>query len=154
MLFVKGLPESITDKELKEQFQHLTGPRWRSYLAGCGSIGVCDIIRVTNHDTGEVEFHGLVEIQPAKLALRAIRELHGSTIRGHTIEVRRYQQRSPLRGKYMYDVEPEVDIEQNDRRRGNLSIELIPSAKTSRYLHRLFGPTDVFALKKPGRSPA
>jgi hypothetical protein len=154
MLFVKGLPESITDRELKMQFQHLTGPRWRSYLAGCGSIGVCDIIRVTNHETGEVEFHGLVEVQPAKLALRAIRELHGSKIRGHSIEVHRYQQRSPLRGKYSYNVEMEADNPRDERRRDNLSIELVPSAQTFGFFQRLFGPSDAFALKKPRRHPA
>ena len=154
MLFVKGLPESITHRELKAQFKHLTGPRWRSYLAGNGSIGVCDIVRVTNHDTSEVEFHGLVEIQPAKLALRAIRELHGSAIRGHTIEVRRYHQRSPLRGKYMYDAEPAAVDNLDERRRENLGIELIASTRAFRYFPRLFGPSDVFALKKPRRHPA
>ncbi len=52
------------------------------------------------------------------------------------------------------NVQPEPEIEQDDRRRDNLSIELIPSAQASRYFHRLFGPTDVFALKKPDRNPA
>ena len=126
MLFVTGLSDSVTRKDLKSIFRHLIKSRWQARWSGQGLIRSCDIVRITDRDTGNVEYHGLVELQPAKLALRAIRELSGTEIGGHPIEIRRYYHRSPLRDQLRYAPEGEsVERVRDERRRPNLTIELV-----------------------------
>jgi RNA recognition motif-containing protein len=125
MLVVTGLSDGVTRKELKSIFRHLIKSSWRARWSGQGLIRSCDIVRITDRDTGKVEYHGLVELQPAKLALRAIRELSGTEIGGKPIKIRRYH-RSPLHNQHRYVPEGEsAERIRDDRRRPNLMVELV-----------------------------
>jgi hypothetical protein len=90
------------------------------------SICTCTILRLTDQANGTVEHHGLVEVQPARAAMRAIEDLNGRVLRGAQIQVRRYHHRSPLRdrrrNKIAHD-HPENRLK--DRRRANIKIDLV-----------------------------
>ncbi len=134
VLFVRGLPESTTHNDIKSLFERLSSPRWQVRLTGVGGVCSCDIVQITNRKSESVEYHAMVEIQPAKLALRAIRELNGSLVHGHRIEVHRYHHRSPNRDRRRD--EPELwskpqgsESDENrrtvERRREYLQIDLV-----------------------------
>ena len=54
----------------------------------------CNILRITDRATGSVEYHGLVEVRPARIALQAIQILNGQEFGGRAIAVRRYRHRT------------------------------------------------------------
>jgi hypothetical protein len=126
MLFLRRIPEGVTRKELKRFL--------RSGVAGLGSqpfslrTAVCDcsILCITDPESGTREFHGLVEVQPAPTAMRAIEALNGEHLRGQPIEVRRYRHRSPPRDDGRATATPANGAAAApDRRRRNLKIDLV-----------------------------
>ncbi len=155
MLFVTGLSERVTRNELISIFRHLIKSSWRTRWAHRDPIRSCNIVRITDRDSGDVEYHGLVELQPAKLALSAIRELSGAEIGGNRIEIRRYF-RSPLHNQLRYAMESKSAVRiRDDRRRSNLKIELVEHQGTALMpsLTRWLRPRPVedYELKEPGR---
>jgi RNA recognition motif-containing protein len=135
VLFIKGLPESTTKSDIRSLFQRLKNRHWGLPLTGKSALCSCDILRITNPISKSVEYHAMVEIHPAKLALRAIRELNGALIRGHPVELHRYHHRSPIRDRRREENElnapPPQDADAGDnrraldRRRENLQVELV-----------------------------
>jgi hypothetical protein len=146
VLFISGLPESIAPDVLRLKFQNLLQTRRHWGFSSGGSIGSCDIVRIVDLNSEEVEFHALVEIQPAKFALQAIKMLDGCLIDGHKLEVRRYNHRSSFRerrvdgsGKMLVNA---ANDRAGDRRRDGLRIELVEWRSTPRFpsLGRIFHP--------------
>ncbi len=82
VLFLRHLPCDVSRRELKE-FVHVhlrrAGVRGTLLLQLCSH---CSILRVTDLSRGSEEYHGLVEIQPAGLALQAIDILNGKQFAG------------------------------------------------------------------------
>lgn len=131
VLFLRHLPCDVSRRELKE-FVHVhlrrAGVRGTLLLQLCSH---CSILRVTDLSRGSEEYHGLVEIQPAGLALQAIDILNGKHVCGKPIEVRRYRHRSPwgeLRARRAGEESGTEDLPPMiERRRQNLKIELVES---------------------------
>jgi hypothetical protein len=89
----------------------------------------CRILRITDQAAGTVEYHGLVEVQPARIALQAIQILNGKEIGRTPIEVRRYRHRSAW-GEHQHRSDSFrggalVARPLLERRRGNVKIELL-----------------------------
>jgi RNA recognition motif-containing protein len=154
VLFIKGLPESATQADIESLFERLGSPRWRVRLTGQGGVCSCDIVRIVNRESELIEYHAMVEIQPAKLALRAIRELNGALVHGQRIELHRYHHRSPIRDRRRQSFEEEVTknfLQPGDnrrsleRRRRNLRIDLVHTADKARLsgLSRMFLPNRI-----------
>lgn len=120
VLIIKGLPDTATRAELKTLCKRTTGCGWRTALPGKGNIGCCDILRITDRENGQVEYHGVVEIHPANLGLKAMKELDGTFYQGRRLEVRRYRQRSSL---LQQDINTEAAA--HNRRRDHLSVDLV-----------------------------
>jgi hypothetical protein len=136
VLFIRHLPRDVSRRDLKA-FVH-------SELRRAGVRGTLllhlrssfSILRITDLAKGSEEYQGLVEIQPARLALQAIDLLNGKHLCGKPVEVRRYRHRSPwgehrarredgTSGGYEsagHEVTPMIE-----RRRQNLKIELVES---------------------------
>ena len=155
MLIVTGLTERATRKELKSIFQSLIKNHRGSGWNGQGTIRSCEIIRITDSSNDSVEYHGLVELQPAKLALLAARELNGTEIGGKPIGVHRYQHRSSLSNQHCYLQSGEESNQAgDDQRRSSLTIELMSDGGAT-LLPSLFRwltpPKEVFRLKDPER---
>jgi RNA recognition motif-containing protein len=125
MVFFRGLPENTTRKELRQFVIPAIKNTPERHLALKGSVLSCTVLRLTDPASGAREFHGLVEIQPAKAALHAIALLNGQELGGRRIEVRRYQPRSAVSRRRLgsalaEDLEDGID----DERRRNLKIDL------------------------------
>ena len=118
MLFLRGLPENLTRKELKAFIQSAVKSAGNRSFSFKATVCTCTILRITDRSNGTVEHHGLVEVQPAKAAMQAIEELNGKELKGVPIEVRRYHHRTPLRdrrrNKIAYD---QAECRQQERRR-------------------------------------
>jgi hypothetical protein len=126
MLFLRGLPEDLTRREFKAFVQTAMKGLDSRTFSFKANVCSCAILRITDHTNGGVEHHGLVEIQPAKAAMRAIEELDGKHLKGARIEVRRYHHRSPLRDRRGSKKElGSPDNRQKERRRGNVKIDLV-----------------------------
>jgi len=154
VLFIKGLPESTTQGDIKALFDRLSSPRWRIRLTGPAGLCSCDIVRITSRESGQAEYHAMAEVQPAKLALRAIRELNGALVHGQRIELHRYHHRSPIRDRRRDQFESESQIQSGDsdanrraleRRRGSLQIDLVDQhgKQALSGLGRMFQPSHV-----------
>lgn len=126
MLFLKGLPDQITRRELKAFVQGALKDSGRRLLTSKPTVCNCAILRITDPERGNSELHGLVEVQPAKAAMLAIEELDDTELKGARIGVRRYQHRSPLRDRRKSPSNVDgPDSRQDERRRKNLRIELV-----------------------------
>lgn len=128
MLFLRGLPENLTRKELKAFIQSAVESADNRSFYFKVTVCTCTILRITDQSNGSVEHHGLVEIQPAKAAMQAIEVLNGKDFKGARIEARRYHHRTPLRDrrreKITYD---QAENRQKERRRRNIKIDLVGS---------------------------
>jgi hypothetical protein len=126
MLFVRGLPEDVSGKELKHFIQTAVRELDSRPFSLKATVCNCNIVCVSDREDDSRNYHGLVEVQPAKAAIDAIGALNGRELRGHKIEVRRYQHRSPLRDQR--DEPAGYTGESADlyeRRRRNLRIDLV-----------------------------
>lgn len=126
MLFLRKIPEGVTRKELKAFIQRTVKEFDNRPFSLKTAVCNCSIVSITDPGDGSREYHGLVEVQPAKAAMQAIAALNGKRLRGHPVEVRRYRHRSPLRdprdGLIGYALGTNEDAE---RRRRNLKIDLV-----------------------------
>jgi hypothetical protein len=126
MLFLKGLPDQITRRELKAFVQGALRGNGQRSLTMKPTVCTCSVLRITDPENGESELHGLVEVQPAKAAMLAIDELNDRELRGARIRVRRYRHRSPLRDRRKSESDVGgPDSRDGERRRKNLRIELV-----------------------------
>jgi hypothetical protein len=72
MIFIRDLPANLTPKELKAFV--LAGVRAAPAGSSAikGTIASCTILRMSDPKSGSEEYHGPVEVQPAKAAIHAI----------------------------------------------------------------------------------
>jgi RNA recognition motif-containing protein len=162
VIFLGSLPTQLTARELRSVVENaIEADRTRGESIR-RHICHCSILRITNLDTGAIELQGLVEIQPAVLAIRAIERLHGLELYGERITARRYRQRSPMRSSRIPTVpetnEPEsleTSAQAERRRRSNVQIEMVGAepAFLDRITDSLRWPWSFF-WTKPSDSPA
>jgi hypothetical protein len=128
-LFLRNLPPNTSRKDLKS-FVHRE--LQRAGVTGLPLFNLCtncSILRVQGLGAGTIEYHGLVEVQPARIALLAIDILNGKQMHGAAIEVRRYRHRSQW-GEHRQRSEPFLGgallaVPLTERRRANLKIDLV-----------------------------
>ena len=126
MLFVRRLPQDLSRKALRVLIQGAIRDPGRHAFSMRASVCGCSILRITDSASGDSEVHGLVEVQPAKAAMRVIEALNGKQLQGSELEVRRYHHRSSLRERRQKTSVGRADNHrQGDRRRKNLKIELV-----------------------------
>lgn len=125
MLFFQQLPHHVTQHDLRLFIvRALRSASLPLPLVG-NPISHCEILRITDRQTGQVEHHGLVEIGPARIAIQAIEILNGRNFEGHIVAVHRYRHRGIWTGQVK---DPREDPPSGqDRRRHNLMRDLLPS---------------------------
>lgn len=132
MLFFRDLPPDVSRRDLRmfvSSGLRESGVRGNPLVQVCGN---CSILRVFDPATRATEYHGFVEVKPARVAMMAIGILNGRPLRGTPVEVRRYRQRSPLNerraaGSHLPS-RGELELAgqiRRDRRRPNLQIDLV-----------------------------
>jgi hypothetical protein len=129
-VFVRQIPNTVSRATLVRFInQGLKRPWYFPFGKRDGEIARHDVIRITNPDTGTTEFHAMIDIQPAKAAVRVIRQLNAKELEGRPVEVRKWYHRSPLRDRRRN--ESEIMAEKyrarrlHDRRRGTLRVEIV-----------------------------
>ena len=129
VLFLRNLPADFSRKDLKAFVQSglkEAGIRVTPLRNPCSNYTV---LRITDRSTGAQEYHGLVEIAPANIAIQAMEVLNGKSIAGKPVEVRRYRHRSPWggqRSRASGDEASQKDVRiKIEGRRQNITIELV-----------------------------
>ena len=127
LLFIRMIPRSVTSGELDRFVRKGMGSFWTRFLVRQEIAVRPKVIRITNRKTHSVEYHGIVDIEPATSAQAAIRRLNRTRLKGKRVEVRHFFRRSPLRdrrvGHLSVEHDSSTDIRSRDRRRNQLVIE-------------------------------
>jgi RNA recognition motif-containing protein len=125
-IFIRLLPESVTQSDLRRFVEKAIHSPWQPLLLRRSKIHSTEIRMLVNRATGSVEYHGLVDVEPAKRAAVAIRKLNQTPLKGKAVEVRKYYERSALRDRRGGDMAAaSSNRRKRDRRRENLVAESV-----------------------------
>jgi hypothetical protein len=144
-IFLRGLPDELHPRNLETFVQTVITPPWYLPLRTRAAIKSCVVLKVKDLDRNAVEFHGLLEIRPVKVALMAIEQLNGTKLKGYRIEARKWQVRTnqnDRRDRYKRFKSDESDERRGyERRRPNLLVEIYvpPQFQGLAKFHRLHG---------------
>lgn len=97
-LVIPHVPATITRQDLLSVVQGAVRPRWFLPFRGSGMVAKCKLVRILDIDTGGVEFHGLIDIYPDKMAEKTIKRLNGTVVNGYQLAVRKWVDRSLAAG--------------------------------------------------------
>ena len=127
LVFIRLLPESVTQTELRKFVDRVLRPHWSNLFFPSSRIRSTEIRKFSNSTKHSVEYHGIVDIEPAKAAVRAIRKLNRTLLKGKEVEVRKYYQRSVLRDRRTGKAEdvPADERRRQDRRREAMRTERV-----------------------------
>jgi len=127
LIFFRLIPDSVTEKDLRRFVRNALCSPWRRLLRRWGNIRSIRIIKITNQETFSIEYHGLVDVEPARLADAAIKKLDRMELGGRPVQVRKFHKRSGYRDRRRQDPGMEGLAIHNrrikDRRRATLSTE-------------------------------
>ncbi|MCP3870159.1 MAG: RNA-binding protein [Gammaproteobacteria bacterium] len=129
IIFIRGIPENVTQKDLCDfvtaGLQHV----WGMPLFNKGKVDKCDILRIKNLDTDQIEYHGLAFVENDETANALIKHIDGALLSGKEVEVRNYCLRSPERDHRVHHPLTQslaiIDRRRRDRRRPNLLVETL-----------------------------
>lgn len=126
LVFIRLLPEAVTQSDLRKFVRNAIRPSWLNPFAPQSRIHSTEIRKLSNHATLSVEYHGVVEIESAKAAVAAINKLNRTSLKGKEVEVRKYFQRSPQRDRREGVTESSpVNRRKQDRRREAMTAERV-----------------------------
>ena len=114
LVFIRLLPEAVTQSDLRKFVGRAIRSSWLHWFLPQARIHSTEIRRFTNNQTRSVEYHAVVDIEPAKAAMAAIRKLNRTPLKGKEVEVRKFYRRSQLRDRR---AEPRTASAQEERRR-------------------------------------
>jgi hypothetical protein len=123
-VFIKGIPEEISVKELRKLITRQFSPLWSFMPVKGVKVGECKILKIMHANTIAWEYYGLVYINPSHLAHAVIGRLNTRKFKGKRLQAHPYIKRHKNRDRRQYTT---VGSEQypgerrrKDRRRGNL----------------------------------
>ena len=127
LVFIRKIPMAVTCDELHGFVYQGMSSFGTRFFGKQGTINELEILKFTNEDTRSVEYHGLVDIEPATSADTAIMRLNQAFLNGAPVEVREFIDRSPSRDRRNSQTKTEISMLKNlrmgDRRRSRLTIE-------------------------------
>lgn len=93
-LFIRCHGEAF-DRDTLTDFvdRGLRGPWYKGFRAR-GEVVACRIVRVMDLAGRRVEYHGLVEVRPARIGWYLIQRLQGRPLQGRPVQVRKWFERS------------------------------------------------------------
>lgn len=135
-IFIRRLPNSTTRLDLMQFISAALRPKW--YLlqfSPIGTLGHCDIWRIDNTRTQQVEYHGLVRIEPPSAAVYLINKLNGEVFKTKKVEVRKFFHRSSKRDRRRTSIQQLSnhigEKRKQDRRRSGILIDHLHAGVTS-----------------------
>lgn len=128
-LFLRGLPLDVTPQELHDFVVKVITPPWYRPFASRGTLKSCLLLRMKDLERDTLEYHGLLDIQPAQAAQAALQSLGDSRFREARVQVSKWQPRTGQEERRLPHraAAPEESQErrQRDRRREQLVIDTI-----------------------------
>ncbi|MCP4433365.1 MAG: hypothetical protein GY806_20505 [Gammaproteobacteria bacterium] len=99
----------------------------------------CEILEILNTETKTIEYHGLVQIDPSKAALKVVERVNGGRLQGKFIEVRKYVHRSGHRDRraLFSERDDRQELRRQDRRRDRLRSKVLHAPEIERALRIL-----------------
>jgi hypothetical protein len=91
LLSIGNLPPQVTRKALKAHVQAVIDSLGDTGFRIMPAICSCDILRLTQAETGIVSHQGLIAIQPARLGFQVMEALQQKPLRGVNLHVSRYR---------------------------------------------------------------
>lgn len=120
ILFLRNIPAQTRIGDIAE----FVAPAIRGgWFKRRGQIVKIEILALHDKQVNTYEFHGLVEITPDTVAMRAIKKLNGSFLNGKMITVREYR----IRSWHNDPLSPKERLHQNRRRK---DLEVIEDKST------------------------
>jgi hypothetical protein len=123
-VFIKGIPEEISVKELHKAITRQFSSLWSIMPVKGVKIAECKILKIMHADTRAWESYGLINVTPSRLAHAVIGRLNTKKVKGKRLQAHPYIKRHQSRDRRKISV---VESEQfpgerrrKDRRRGNL----------------------------------
>ena len=100
LIFIRRLPASTSRMDLRRFVSNALQPRWYQLeFESLGQLISCDIFRVCDKKSSQSEFHGIVDIEPAKTAMQVIERLNGEHLHSKPMLVRKFYCRSLARDR-------------------------------------------------------
>lgn len=123
-VFIKGIPEEISVRELHKLINRQFHPVWSVVPIRGVKVEDSRILKIMHIDSGVWEYYGLVSIKPSRLVHDAIGRLNAATINGKRIHAHPYVRRHKGRDRRQTIVEGAEpypwERRRKDRRRSNL----------------------------------
>ena len=135
-IFIRRLPEATTRHDIIKFVSDALMPRWKLFGSKpIGTLNKCSILQITDPHPGNIEFHGLLKIEPATAALEVIKRINGTYLKSKKVEVRKYYRRSAARDRRRKELQPLpgeiLEQRKRDRRRPSLKTEMLTAGITS-----------------------
>ncbi len=125
IIFIRKIPANT---KLSEVIAFVEPALKRGLFRKGGIIKGAKILALRDKRLNAMEFHGLVTVEPDKVALRAIKQLKGQRFKGKFVVVRQYFQRSwhndPRQNRAGAQGFDMIERRLSDRRRGK-DLEII-----------------------------
>jgi hypothetical protein len=120
-VFIRGIPEAITVRELHKLITRQFSPAWSSIPIRGVRVVESKVLKIMSKESGAWEYYGLVYISPTRLVHAVIGRLNAATINGRRIHAHPYFNRHRHRDRRQQILEGSepypVERRRKDRRR-------------------------------------
>jgi hypothetical protein len=127
-IFLRKIPLNTTCTDLRHFAEPLLGPRWYAPFREGGEVQGCQILEVLTTRGYRIEMHGVLDIEPARVAAVTMLRLNGRKLNGQVIEVRpwisRSEQRDRRRSPTWARVFDGAERRRHDRRRADCHVHI------------------------------
>ena len=138
ILFLKNIPASTRYDDIVEFIE----PAIKGgLLRQAGDLGRVQMLVIKDNDKNHIEHHGLVNIDPDKIAKKAIEKLNHRLFLGRKIEVREFFYRSWHNDRRLQEQPPNYVLpceRKGDRRRNNLKKLTVNHNKHGKFVYEFF----------------
>jgi hypothetical protein len=131
-IFISRVPHSTTRNQLRQFVSQGLKSGLMNLLpfSSKASVGKCQLMKITDRESGISEIHGLVEVEPANMVDTIVERINGQKINGKPVRVHVYHSRSKSNDRRTPDEMPmSNDRRERDRRRTHLTLELVSTPK-------------------------
>ncbi|MCW8889222.1 MAG: RNA-binding protein [Sedimenticola sp.] len=126
-IIIQGIPLTTTQRELNQFLnKQISCKGWFGLSSRSDfRLKTFSILRMTDRASGEMECHGLAELETARPEEEVLKQLNGHRLHGRVITVRKYYHRSSRSIQRMDQMGGPSGSEHNERRRPYLHIEML-----------------------------
>jgi hypothetical protein len=132
-IFIKGIPKGMDSKALERFIKRILSLGWLPFaVTGRVRVRGSKILKIVHTRTRSIEYHGLIQIQPASRAEGVIQRINQSKFNGRRLESHPYSKRfarADRRNMFMDERgRAASDRRQVERRRRNLVSQVVDSS--------------------------